>query len=104
MSSLRDQILDQVLTNLRSVSGLTTTNCVRSRIKPVEEDSYPFVSIEPVSDTPDATEVGQVYWDLNIKIRINHKGTVPDKVADTLLDAIKSKMLADRTVGNLVAD
>lgn len=104
MSSLREQILAQVLTNLRTVSGLSSSNCLRTRIKPVEESDYPFVSIEPVSDVPDAKVIGRVYWDLTIKIKIYHKGTVPDQVADTLLTAIKDKMLEDRSVNNLAAD
>ena len=104
MSSIREQILAQVITNLKAITGVTASKVVRTRIKPVEESDYPYISLEPVSDSPEANDLGFIKWDLAVKIVLYEKGTVPDSVADALLTKIKDKMLADRTISTLAAD
>lgn len=104
MSSTREQILAAVLVNLLTVTGLSSSNCFRTRLKPLPEQSYPYVTFEPVSDVPEANDLGYIDWDLTIKLTLFHKGSVPDSQADALLLLIKSKMLADRNLGDLAAD
>lgn len=104
MSSTREQILNAVLTKLRTIDGMNEKNCQRSRTNPFNEKDYPCITMFPVMEIPSEDVTEAIDQDLTLLIVLYQKGDVPDSDADVLMKSIKDKMMEDRSFGGLASD
>lgn len=100
----REQILQAILTNLKTITGVEPENVVRSRTYPFDGDRLPFISLFPIIDprSEPATSVLESF--LRIRISVWVEGDVPDSVADPVIEQIDDLMLGDRSLGGLALD
>lgn len=97
----REQILQVILTKLKSAGFMPATKIARTRIDPVSSKNYPFLNIEPVSDTPDFSVLGAKSWSLIIRLNLTVAGENPDSSADNLIESIHQTIMSDETVSGL---
>ncbi|MGZ3743857.1 MAG: hypothetical protein ACXVB1_00265 [Pseudobdellovibrionaceae bacterium] len=84
------------------MTTISSSKVFRSRVDPFNSDALPCVSIEPVSDQADSTNLAYIDWKLLVRITTYAKGDIPDQVADPIIADIHSKMMSDETLGGLL--
>ena len=104
MTTRREQILTGMATALASVSGVNG-RVYRSRVEPIARNESPAVIIEPVSDQADVPDVvGRINWRLTVRVTVYVRANVPDQAADSIVQSMYSKVMADPTVGGYALD
>ncbi len=100
MTSIREQILAKMVTVLNA--GAIGAQVYRSRTDPISRAQSPAVIIQPVSDTAKQVSIPYLDCELLTHVTVYVRGAAPDTLADPMLVAINSALLADQTLGGLV--
>ena len=105
MSTKREAILSQLITQLAGTTGVGT-RIYRSRVTPVSRSEGHVLIVEPVSDN---CEVGanKFQWTLNVRLSVIVRGSstqTPDQAADATVKSIHSKIVSDITLNNKAID
>lgn len=104
MTTRREQILTTLATTLSSVAGVNG-RVYRSRVEPIARNESPAVIIEPVSDQPTVPDaIGRMRWRLTVRVMVYVRANVPDQAADSIVESVYSKVMADTTVGGYAQD
>jgi hypothetical protein len=105
MTTKREQILAAVDTLLAATAG-ATGRVYRSRQEAFSRNESPSVVIEPGPSTAAAEPVSTCKIDhaLTLVIAVYARGTIPDQVADPVVQSIHGLLMADRSLGGLVMD
>lgn len=64
----------------------------------------PAVIVEPVQDAASQPVIPKLDWMLTVRITVISRSTIPDQAADSIIQAIHTKMTADLTLGGLAYD
>jgi len=105
MSTKREAILSQLITQLAGTTGVGT-RIYRSRVTPVSRSEGHVLIVEPVSDS---CEVGanKFQWTLNVRLSVIVRGSLtqtPDQAADATVKSIHTKIVSDITLNNKAID
>ena len=104
MTTKREQVLTAIRTALTGTTGVST-RIYRSRVEPLSRGESPAIVIEPVSDTAQQnTSLPTLDWSLTVRIAVIVRGTVPDQLADPIVQDMHSKITADLTLGGYAID
>jgi hypothetical protein len=106
----REQILQNILTKLKTLSGIDQKSVVRSRTYPFDTDKLPFLSLKPLDDPRNEAVTGQMESQLKVRISLWVEGDIktevaPETAADPIVEQIDQLLLQDRSLGlNFVVD
>lgn len=97
--SIREQIIAAVVT---AIDVSATVAAYRSRAAALAVSQLPAIIVSPIRDTPSSrsSSVCWIDWRLDILVEVVVNTEPQDKVADPLLQAVHSALMAgDRTLG-----
>jgi hypothetical protein len=104
MTTRRETILAAVRTALTNTTGVST-RIYRSRVEPMARAESPAIVIEPVNDTAEQnTSLPMLDWSLTVRVSVIVRGTIPDQLADPIVESLHSKLMADLTLGGVAMD
>ena len=104
MTTKRESILAAIRTALTGTTGVST-RIYRSRVEPLARGELPAIVVEPVSDNAEQnTSLPTLDWTLNVRISVIVRGDVPDQVADSVIESLHAKVMADLTLGGYAFD
>jgi len=104
MTTKRERILSAIATALASTSGVGG-RVYRSRVEAFARSECPALVIEPSSDESSIdTSLPTYTWRLTVQIAVVVRGTVPDQLADPIVQSLHSKLTADLTLGGYAMD
>ena len=64
----------------------------------------PAVIVEPVQDSASQPVIPKLDWMLTVRVSVIVRASIPDQAADSILQAIHTKMTADLTLSGLAYD
>ncbi len=99
MASIREQILEQIVQRL--ADGTIGAGVYRSRTAAVSRGQTPAVIVRPASDGAAQTVMPKLQCTLQVQIEVITRGDAPDQLADPILVAMNSALMADITLGGL---
>jgi hypothetical protein len=116
MATLQEQIVAYAAALLTGIDGVGN-RIYRSRQEAYSRDESPSISVEPGTATTATEPVStcKIDWTLQLLIAVFSRGTVPpsgtpllglsaDQAADPVIQAVHSRMMADRGMGGLAMD
>lgn len=105
MATRREQILAAVATTLASASGVNG-RVYRSRQEAFSRSESPSVIVEPgpESSGPEPVSTCKIDHTLTLVVAVYARGTIPDQVADSVVQSVHSLLMADRSINGLAMD
>ena len=104
MTTKREQVLTAIRTALTGTTGVGT-RIYRSRVEPLARGESPAIVVEPVSDSAEQnTSLPTLDWSLTVRVAIIVRGSIPDQLADPIVEDAHSKIMADLTLGGYAID
>ena len=104
MTTRRESILAAVATALVGTTGVST-RIYRSRVEPLARGESPALVIEPINDSAQQnTSLPTLDWSLTVRVAVIVRGSVPDQVADPIVESLHGKIMADLTLGGYAID
>ncbi len=103
MTTRRELILADIATRLASAPSIGAP-VYRSRVTPMARGETPAVIVEPVQDSASQPVIPKLDWMLTVRVSVIVRASIPDQAADSILQAIHTKMTADLTLGGLAYD
>ena len=105
MPTRREQILSAVAAALATTSGVNG-RVYRSRQEAFSRSESPSVIVEPgpESSGPEPVSTCKIDHTLTLVVAVYARGTIPDQVADPVVQSVHSLLMADRSLGGLVMD
>ena len=104
MTTKRESILAQIATTLASTTGVSG-RVYRSRVTALSRGESPALIIEPVSDTAQQiTSLPRLDWTLRVRVVVVVRSSTPDSDADSIIESLHSKIMADLTLGGYAID
>ncbi len=104
MTTRREQILAQIATTLASTAGVNG-RVYRSRVTAAARAETPMVVIEPVNDVPQQqTSLPKLDWTMRVRIVVITRSTTAYTDADSIIESMHSKLMADLTLGGYAID
>lgn len=104
MSTKREQILEAIKTALTGSATLGAT-VYRSRVTPLARGESPAVIVEPVrNDVEQNTALPTLDHSMQVRVAVIVRGEIPDQLADPVIAAAHSAIMADLTLGGLAID
>ena len=104
MTTRRETILAAVASALAGTTGVST-RIYRSRVEPLARAESPAIVIEPINDQAEQnTSLPTLDWSLTVRISVIVRGTIPDQLADPIVESLHSKLMADLTLGGYAID
>ena len=102
MTTKRESILTAITTALAGTTGVGT-RIYRSRPEAFARAETPALLIEPVADDPTIeTSLPTLTWRLRVMVIV--RGSIPDQIADPVVESLHSKLSADLTLGGYAYD
>jgi len=104
MTTKRETILAAVKTALTGTTGVSN-RIYRSRVEPLARGETPAIVVEPISDSAEQnTSLPRLDWSLTVRVAVIVRGSIPDQVADPIVEDLHSKLMADLTLGGYAID
>ena len=104
MTTRREQILAQIATTLASTAGVSG-RVYRSRVTALARAETPVIVIEPVNDVAEQrTSLPKLDWTMRVRVVVVTRSTTPYSDADSVIESMHSKLMADLTVGGYAID
>lgn len=104
MTTKRETIIAAIRTALTGTTGVST-RIYRSRTEPITRGESPAIVVEPLSDTAQQnTALPTLDWSLTIRVAVIVRGAIPDQVADSIVESLHAKIMADLTLGGYAID
>jgi hypothetical protein len=104
MTSKRESILTAIRTALTGTTGVGT-RIYRSRVEAFARSECPALVIEPINDEASIdTSLPTYTWRLGVRVMVIVRGSIPDQVADPIVESLHSKISADLTLGGYAMD
>ena len=104
MTTRREAILAQIVTQLQSVDGGVNGRVYRSRVEPIARGESPAVIVEPRQDQAAQTTIPRLDWTLTVAVMVLVRSPVPDQAADPIVASLHAKMMQDLTLGGYAYD
>ena len=104
MATKRELILEAIKTALTGSATLGAT-VYRSRVTPLARGESPAVIVEPVrNDVEQNTCLPTLDHSMQVRVAVIVRGEIPDQLADPIIAAAHSAIMADLTLGGLAID
>jgi hypothetical protein len=104
MTTRREQILSQIAATLASTSGVSG-RVYRSRVTAAARAETPMIVIEPVNDVAQQlTSLPKLDWTMRVRVVVITRSTTPYTDADSVIESMHSKLMADLTLGGYAID
>lgn len=104
MATKRELILEAIKTALTGSATLGAT-VYRSRMTPLARGESPAVIVEPVrNDVEQNTCLPTLDHSMQVRVAVIVRGEIPDQLADPIIAAAHSAIMADLTLGGLAID
>lgn len=104
MATKREQILAQIASTLASTAGVSG-RVYRSRATAIARAESPAIIVEPVIDTcQQVTSLPKLDWTLRVRVVVTIRSTNAYTDADSIIESMHSKLMADLTLGGLAID
>lgn len=104
MTTKRENILAAVKTALAGTTGVGT-RIYRSRVEPIAKTETPAIIIEPLNDSANIeTSLATLTWQMTVRCSVIVRGVIPDQQADSIIESMHSKLMADYTFGGYAFD
>ena len=104
MTTRRESILSNIVTALAGTSGVGT-RIYRSRVEAFARAESPAIVVEPISDTAqENTSLPTLDWSMTVRIAVIVRGPTPDQLADSTIQSLHGKVMADLTQGGYAMD
>jgi diphthamide biosynthesis methyltransferase len=104
MATKRELILEAIKTALTSSATLGAT-VYRSRVTPLARGESPAVIVEPVrNDVEQNTCLPTLDHSMQVRVAVIVRGDIPDQLADPVIAAAHSAIMADLTLGGIAID
>lgn len=104
MATRREQILSQIAATLASTSNVAG-RVYRSRVTAAARAETPMIVIEPVNDVAEQrTSLPKLDWTMRVRVVVVVRSTNPYSDADSVIESMHSKLMADLTVGGYAID
>lgn len=104
MATKRELILEAIKTALTSSATLGAT-VYRSRVTPLARGESPAVIVEPVrNDVEQNTCLPTLDHSMQVRVAVIVRGEIPDQLADPVIAAAHSAIMADLTLGGIAID
>ena len=100
----RESILQALKAKLVGITGVLDASVYRSRVIPLSRGKTPAVSIEPLQDSGDQSQINFIDWILTVRVSVIVRGDIPDQVADPIVQDVHSKIMSDLSLGGLCMD
>lgn len=102
MTTRRESILAHIATTLATTTGISTV--YRSRVEAFSRDEAPALIVEPIADNCTPITTCKLSWALDVAVVVHTRGSVPDTLADPIIQSAHALLMADRTLGNRCID
>ena len=100
----REHILDAVKTAINSTSGVSS-RVYRSRVVALTRAESPALLISWTTDAAaQETSMATLNWTLEVQVACIVRGDEPDSVADSIVEDMHSRLMADVTLGGYAMD
>ena len=104
MTTRRESILTAIRTALTGTTNVGT-RIYRSRVEPIAREESPAIVVEPLNDTAAIeTNLAMLTWNMTVRVSVIVRGAIPDQQADTIVESLHSKLMADYTFGGYAMD
>jgi len=104
MTTKREQILSEIASVLASTAGVDG-RVYRSRVTAAARSESPMLVIEPVTDTArQVTSLPKLDWRMRVRVTVVVRSSTPDTSADSVIESMHSKIMADLTLGGYAID
>ena len=104
MTTKRETIIAAIRTALIGTTGVST-RIYRSRTEPITRGESPAIVVEPLTDTAaQNTSLPTLDWTLSVRISVIVRGSIPDQLADPIIESLHAKVMADLTLGGYAYD
>ena len=100
MNTLRESILTAIVT---LAGGVPNAVAYRSREAAFSRDEGVAICIRPDEEVVQTTAAGMAVRDLTISVEVIARGPIPDQAADSAIANFHALMMADQTLGGLIA-
>jgi len=98
--SARENILQAIVTLINGAGGASV---YRSREEPVTRQEGAVIVVRPEEEQVDLVGMGHSKRMLTVVFEVTLRGAIPDQLADPILVALHSALMADTTLGGLCA-
>lgn len=100
--SIRERIIAAAAA---AIDAATTTTVYRSRAEALTRRQSPAIVVEPGLDTLDrAVSSCKLDWSLTLVAAVYSVGSIPDQVADPVIQKIHTALMTDRSLGGIAYD
>jgi len=100
----RETILTAIRAALTGTTGVAA-RIYRSRVEPISREESPAIVVEPLNDTASQnTALPTLDWSMTVRVTVIVRGTIPDQIADPIVQDLHSKLMADLTLGGYAID
>jgi hypothetical protein len=90
---------------LLTIDELGVLRIYRSRVTPISRAESAAIVVEPISDTAEQnTSLPRLDWSLTVRLAVIVRGTVPDRIADPVVESMHASLMADLTLGGVAID
>ena len=104
MTTKREQILAQIATTLASTDGVSG-RVYRSRVTAAARSESPMIIVEPITDAArQLTSLPKLDWRMRVRVTVVVRSQTPDTDADSVIESMHSKIMADLTLGGYAID
>jgi len=104
MTTKREQILAQIATTLASTDGVSG-RVYRSRVTAAARAESPMIIVEPITDAArQLTSLPKLDWRMRVRVTVVVRSQAPDTDADSVIESMHSKIMADLTLGGYAID
>lgn len=104
MTTKREQILSQIASVLASTAGVSG-RVYRSRVTAAARSESPMIVVEPITDTArQVTSLPKLDWRMRVRVTVVVRSQTPDTDADSVIESMHSKIMADLTLGGYAID
>lgn len=104
MTTKRETILSAIRTALTGTTGVGT-RIYRTRVEPIPREESPAIIVEPLSDNASQnTSLPTLDWSMTVRVTVIVRGSIPDQLADPIIQSLHSKLMADLTLGGYAID
>jgi hypothetical protein len=100
----REQVLAAIRTALTGTVGVSS-RIYRSRVEPIARNESPAIVVEPLTDICEQnTSLPTLDWSLTVRVAVIVRANIPDQAADSTVESLHSKLMADLSLGGLAMD
>lgn len=106
MTTRAEAITEAIKTLLEASPTLVSGNVWRSRLRPIPAGSNTAIVVRQGRDVRinDSTTIGNYSRNAVVMVEVYARGDIPDQLADSVVESVVSRVMADPSLGGLCDD